>query len=120
MAGGKRASMREGPLSQLFKRTDVDEEPPREQSSRPPDEPQQRSSEAARDEQGLDYAQPRIPTPKERLSTAFGQDIPHDVMERPGSGRAPERQYRPRDEPSIPSASVAHKPVLRVVGVGGA
>jgi cell division protein FtsZ len=115
MAGGKRASMREGPLSQLFKRTDVEEDQPREQSSPPKDQPQQPAEDP-----GLDYAQPRIPTPKERLSTAFGHDIPHDVLERPGSGGAPARQYRPRDEPSIPAQSVVHKPVLRVVGVGGA
>src|SRR5437868_10500775 len=100
MAGGKRASMREGPLSQLFKRTDVDEEQqPREQSSRQPDEPQQRPEEQApAADRGLDYAQPRIPTPKERLSAAFAHDIPHDVMEPSGK-----REYRPRDEPQISS-----------------
>ena len=57
----------------------------------------------------------RIPSPKERLSAAFAQDIPHDVMERPGERRA---RYRPRDEPQISRAAV-HQPVLRVVGVGG-
>jgi cell division protein FtsZ len=118
MAGGKRASMREGPLSQLFKRTDVDEEHSREPSSRP-DEPQQPAAEPPKDapsDQGLDYAQPRIPSPKERLSAAFSHDIPHDVLERPRS----EPEYRPRDEPSLPRQSAVHKPVLRVVGVGGA
>ena len=37
MAGGKRASMREGPLSQLFKRTDIDDDaPPEEQQADKP------------------------------------------------------------------------------------
>jgi cell division protein FtsZ len=122
MAGGKRASMREGPLSQLFKRTDADAPPPEGEQPRPESEakPEQPQGEAAPDERGLDYAQPRIPSPKERLSAAFAHDIPHDVMERPKSGRTPERQYRPRDEPSIPAQPGVHQPVLRVVGVGGA
>jgi cell division protein FtsZ len=119
MAGGKRASMREGPLSQLFKRTDIDEAEAREQSSRPKEEPQQPPKEEPAANRELDYAEPRIPTPKERLSAAFSHDIPHDVLERP-RGEAPQRQYRPRDEPQIPSSSGVHRPVLRVVGVGGA
>jgi cell division protein FtsZ len=125
MAGSKRASMREGPLSQLFKRTDVDgpegEAPPPEQSQEPSRE--ERSREPERGEpadRGLDYAQPRIPTPKERLSAAFAQDIPHDILERPGKGRGAKREYRPRDEPKLSSQTTVHRPVLRVVGVGGA
>ncbi len=116
MAGGKRASMREGPLSQLFKRTDVDEAEPREESSRPADEPREPRREQPAAQRELDYAEPHIPSPKERLSAAFAQDIPHDIMERPGKGR---REYRPRDEPQI-SRPAVHQPVLRVVGVGGA
>jgi cell division protein FtsZ len=122
MAGGKRASMREGPLSQLFKRTDVDAPP--EEAAPPQPEPRQEEPprrEPPREEpaadRGLDYAQPRIPSPKERLSAAFSHDIPHNVMERPREGA--EREYRPRDEPQI-NRSIVHKPVLRVVGVGGA
>jgi cell division protein FtsZ len=113
--------MREGPLSQLFKRTDVEApsegEQPRPESEAQPEQPQR---EAAPDERGLDYAQPRIPSPKERLSAAFAHDIPHDVLERPKSDRMPERQYRPRDEPSVPAQNMVHQPQLRVVGVGGA
>jgi cell division protein FtsZ len=113
--------MREGPLSQLFKRTDTDEEHSREQSSRQADEPSHRPETAPRepsDDRGLDYAQPRIPSPKERLSAAFSHDIPHDVLERPRP--AAEREYRPRDVPPVAGPSIVHKPVLRVVGVGGA
>ena len=121
MAGGKRASMREGPLSQLFKRTDVDA--PAEQQGEAPAQPQpeERPREPERTEpadRGLDYAEPRIPSPKERLSAAFAHDIPHDVLERPSE--QPPREYRPRDEPQISARPTVHKPVLRVVGVGGA
>jgi cell division protein FtsZ len=117
MSGGKRASMREGPLSALFRRTDEDA-PPEQEQGQPPAPPAQ--------EQQLDYQQdrysqpaeeePQVPSPKERLSAAFAQDIPHNVMERSGE---PSREYRPRDEPRI-SRTAVHRPVLRVVGVGGA
>src|ERR687888_2432640 len=106
MAGGKRASMREGPLSALFKRTDV-ESPEEREDHRPdrrPAEGRERVEPERREEQPeaeLDYAQPRIPSPKERLSAAFSQDIPHDVLERPQGAREQTRQYRPRDEPVI-------------------
>ena len=119
MSGGKRASMREGPLAALFRRTDEDAPPEQEQAQgQPPAPPAQ--------EQQLDYQQdrysqpaedePQLPSPKERLSAAFAQDIPHNVMERSGE---PSREYRPRDEPRI-SRTAVHQPVLRVVGVGGA
>jgi cell division protein FtsZ len=120
---GKRASMREGPLAALFRRTDVEspEETDETRAAQPP------KPEAEEPQSGLDYAQQRIetdrdeqkrtvPSPKERLSAAFSHDIPHDVLERPG-GTA--REYRPRDEPRISRAKV-HQPVLRVTGVGGA
>ena len=102
MSGGKRASMREGPLAALFRRTD--EDAPQQQDDKQRERPQ------PADEQQLD-----LPSPKERLSAAFAQDIPHNVMERSGE---PPREYRPRDEPKI-SRNAVHQPVLRVVGVGG-
>ena len=115
MSSGKRASMREGPLAALFRRTDEDAPPEQGQPAAPP----------AQEQQPLDYQQDRysqpaeeehqVPSPKERLSAAFSQDIPHNVMERSGE---PPREYRPRDEPRI-SRTAVHRPVLRVVGVGG-
>ena len=107
MAGGKRASMREGPLAALFRRTD--EDAPGGAARRRAAALRQEPAPGARArEQRLDYAAaiatagPRSPTalpsPKERLSAAFSQDIPHDVLERPGE---PQREYRPRDEPQI-------------------
>ena len=117
MAGGKRASMREGPLAALFRRTDEDA-PSEPRAERPPEQPEPAPQER------LDYQQDRyaaeeperpVPTPKERLSAAFSQDIPHNVMERPADA---DREYRPRDEPVI-SRTAVHQPVLRVAGIGG-
>ncbi len=126
MAGGKRASMREGPLAALFRRTDEDA---------PADQDQDQGTEAAAEqkpqaepaaperEPRLDYEQDRYakepatqpPSAKERLTAAFSQDIPHNFMERPADAQ---REYRPRDEPVINSTQV-HRPVLRVAGIGG-
>ncbi len=124
---GKRASMREGPLAALFRRTD--EESPEEQredqaaasrrSEPEPREPEPRESRLDYAQQSIEPApeQPhRLPSPKERLSAAFAHDIPHDVLERPAGTQ---REYRPRDEPRI-SRTQVHQPVLRVAGVGGA
>jgi len=91
--------MREGPLSQLFKRTDVDTPPgeaaPQESEPRREERPRAEPprEEPAADERGLDYAQPRIPSPKERLSAAFSHDIPHDVLERPRESRENQRPW---------------------------
>ncbi len=124
MAGNKRASMREGPLAALFRRTDEDA------SAEPQRRPDEQADPAAAptpeprldDEQGrygrepaLEQEQKQLPSPKERLSAAFSQDIPHNLMERPADAR---REYRPRDEPVI-SRTAVHQPVLRVVGIGG-
>jgi cell division protein FtsZ len=116
---GKRASMREGPLAALFRRTD-EESPEELREDRPQQRPEPESQQPPPEPQ-LDYAQQpiespeqpqRVPTPKERLSAAFAHDIPHDVLERP---RGTDREYRPRDEPRISRTAV-----LRVAGVGGA
>ena len=123
MAGGKRASMREGPLAALFRRTD--EDAPAQPETKPEQRPEPAPEQAPEREPRLDYEQDRdstepeaaqpVPSAKERLSAAFSQDIPHNLMERPGE---PQREYRPRDEPVVNRAQV-HQPVLRVVGIGG-
>ena len=126
---GKRASMREGPLAALFRRTDEEspEERDADQQAGPRAEEDSRVREPEpRESPRPDYAQQsiepapeqpnRVPSPKERLSAAFAHDIPHDVLERP---TGTQREYRPRDEPRISRAQV-HQPVLRVAGVGGA
>jgi cell division protein FtsZ len=99
MATGKRASMREGPLADLFRKTEEAAPAPR------PEPPRE---------------EPRVPSPQERLRHAFSADIPDDIMERPVE-REPEfhepevRSWAPAEsEPAFAGA-----PVLRVVGVGG-
>src|SRR4051794_25171828 len=190
MASGKRASMREGPLAALFRRTDEDgaraapaespaereaptapAAPPERASAAPPPataagqqerrapepapqqrppEPQRRAPEARPAQQEpedreppphpretgyphpslgatpapVEFDEPRLPTPQERLRHAFGTDIPDDILQRPAD--------EPYDEPA-PDLRVASdeptpwgearpvgQPVLRVVGVGGA
>jgi cell division protein FtsZ len=113
MSSGKRASMREGPLAALFRRTDEDSNEEREEQR--PEQPEQRQLDYQQDRYAAEEPESPVPSPKERLSAAFSQDIPHNVMERPAQDS---REYRPRDEPKISRVAV-HQPVLRVVGVGG-
>ncbi len=106
MARDKRASMREGPLAALFRRTDQDgpDGIPEQGQDRLPDPSREPTAQ-------------QVPSPKERLTAAFAQDIPADVLERPDG----QREHRPRDEPAPASrSSMIHPPLLRVVGVGGA
>ncbi len=117
MPTGKRASMREGPLAALFRKTADDAEPtpasgepPRapepsapetapeaaapEPPAAPPLEPERRAvphpslSAPSKPEPPEER---RIPTPQERLRHAFSSDIPENVLERPaGRARVPE------------------------------
>jgi cell division protein FtsZ len=118
MANPKRASMREGPLAALFRKTEDLEKDPAEQS--PPldaatphaggqapagaSEPaaEAMSSPSAGVEQqrdasvphpsldpGLDEGSSRVPTPQERLRHAFSSEIPDDVMDTPVRESAP-------------------------------
>ena len=119
MASHKRASMREGPLAQLFRKTDQPEteepkaepapaapmgahpEPPAEPAYTPP--PARPEPEAER----------HVPSPQERLRAAFSSDIPENVMHPPVRdpyARGPEPYGQP---------APTGQPVLRVVGVGG-
>jgi cell division protein FtsZ len=115
MASGKRASMREGPLAALFRKTETEGLPPAAEdppaapprAAAPADEPPpvapRREEPPAR----------RAPTPQERLRQAFSSDIPDNMM-------AP-----PHEEWASPASSAfgmvePGTPQLRVVGVGGA
>jgi cell division protein FtsZ len=134
MTNPKRASMREGPLAALFRKTDEDSE--EESSDRseigqpPPEHPR---------ETGLPHpalntsAEPReepqeppvqVPTPRERLRHAFSSEIPENAI-----GRHPARpvmdeyaREHPTDRRSTGTSTpgVVEQPVIRVVGVGGA
>src|SRR3954449_6604423 len=91
MGSGKRASMREGPLAALFRRTETEgvseDHPPA----------------------------PRTPSPEERLRQAFSaDDVPGDMMApaEPPPAAAADYQWSSAPEPE------GH-PTLRVIGVGG-
>ena len=149
MASGKRASMREGPLAALFRRTEEEglekegerrpekpegeerrERAPEASSERPP-EP---ATAAARDREGAGEAaaeaeetaeRSSVPSPRERLRHAFSADIPENVLdagaatEAPTAPDLPDAYARPGGEVYGQPASVG-APVIRVVGVGGA
>src|SRR5437868_4025439 len=136
MASGKRASMREGPLAALFRRTDEEETPATEAPSAaaepaaPPARETPRAAEAPPTQPAptappppVEIEEPRLPTPQERLRHAFSSDIPDDILERPADEPyedAPEPRAA-TDEPSPwGQAKPVGQPVLRVVGVGGA
>ena len=133
MATGKRASMREGPLADLFRKTDEQEarseaeqkpeaeprpeQPPREEPRRE-EVPREPSTEAGRRAEETDWRAEtgRIPTPEERLKSVFSSDIPENIMER---ARKPEPVPEPEPRRMQRRGAIT-EPVLRVVGVGGA
>src|SRR5450755_1348146 len=117
MTNAKRASMREGPLADLFRKTGddaspADEKPRQEAQPDPePESPAAKSRPSAAVEPEPDrrshpslhssapepeVEEPRIPSPQERLRHAFSSDIPENVLERP-AGRA----RRPAPEPEV-------------------
>jgi cell division protein FtsZ len=135
--------MREGPLAALFRRTDEPE--PDATDAREPEaaaRPTPAQSVApATPAGGAGYAQPetRIPTPQERLRHAFSADIPESLMDRPAAAPSAPPQTappppplpptrvadedafaRPETRPGFGVAKAVGRPVLRVVGVGGA
>ncbi len=130
MDNAKRASMREGPLAQLFRKTE-DEGAPQEEPKREERKPEPRP-EPPRQERRREPAAPPTPstpagsryegtpTPEQRLRTVFSSDIPENIMEREVAPVIP----APDPEPTVPAWSVnqseTRQPVLRVIGVGGA
>jgi cell division protein FtsZ len=147
MPTGKRASMREGPLAALFRKTAEDTAPGTEETEpqRHEREPEARAvqpearapePERVREPEPPRAAEPQaqreplderhIPSPQERLRHAFSSDIPENLLDRPreraAGSRPPVDVYaRPERvaEAFAPPPSVGH-PVIRVVGVGGA
>jgi cell division protein FtsZ len=113
MGSGKRASMREGPLAALFRKTETDGlQPPAEAPAREAAEP---APEPAPQEQPAAEAsapERRVPSPQERLRHAFSSDLPENIMS-PPPPTAPGTYYPPAPE-------TVGVPQLRVVGVGGA
>ncbi len=132
MPTGKRASMREGPLASLFRKTAEDTKRSEEPAAAPPppapERPRKRATApaapppaAAREE-----VEAHVPSPQERLRHAFSSDIPHSLLDPPTrrASEAPAQDVYARPERAgellAPPEPILGKPVLRVVGVGGA
>ena len=136
MDRGKRASMREGPLSALFRSTaELDEQQP----EAPPAKAKKPRAEAAQVEPPRAQAPPveappRVEPPRpaprvvepepevrqprryeQRLRDVFSSDIPENIMDREARPVYGHHEPRPVSTPQ----SVTH-PILKVVGVGGA
>jgi cell division protein FtsZ len=145
MATGKRASMREGPLAALFRKTEEDgiepqappapAAPPRAEHGGPLT-PAAREREYPHPSLGADAPrepapEPQVPTPQERLRHAFSSELPDDVLAPPrrepaplpvaGPGSATNPFASVLDEPRRgPAPGEVTHPTIRVVGVGGA
>ncbi|MEJ7894610.1 MAG: cell division protein FtsZ [Solirubrobacteraceae bacterium] len=99
--------MREGPLAQLFRKTD---------------EPEGQAEPAAAAPMGAHPAgssampppERKAPTPQDRLRSAFSSDIPDNVMSPPSRD-----SYGRVQDAYVPAPAQVGMPVLRVVGVGG-
>jgi len=147
MANAKRASMREGPLAALFRKTDSPEQeqpgnagPPARQDSALPRQDSALPHPAlgappdtlATHEPSAHEA--RVPSPQERLRNAFSSDIPESLMERPErlpevaqspiqtaswAGAHPLHDYPDEQPTHARVAAQAGQPIIRVVGVGG-
>jgi cell division protein FtsZ len=112
MDRGKRASMREGPLSALFRSTEeLDREVREERKAAAPPPPPPPPP--------VEIEEPRpVRSYEDRLRTVFSSDIPDNIMERgarPAYGRE-----EPRPRPAVSTPQHLQQPVLKVVGVGGA
>jgi cell division protein FtsZ len=110
MGSGKRASMREGPLAALFRKTETEGLEPRraEDPAAPSPAPEPELPPRA------------TPTPQERLRNAFSSDVPGDMMAPP---EEPARDVPPPSAADYQWSSAredtVRQPQLRVVGVGG-
>jgi cell division protein FtsZ len=147
MANTKRASMREGPLAALFRKTEdpnatdeplVEDEqlaalevPPTEASSDEPEKPLAKKRERGMPHPALnapaetEQEETRaVPTPQERLRHVFSSEIPENASDRTIPPAA--MDVYARSEMGSPLHSSSSKsdpvlqPVLRVIGVGGA
>jgi cell division protein FtsZ len=145
MASGKRASMREGPLAALFRRTDEEEggpeegrrgEEPREAAKR--EQRQGEGHKPARAGEGARSRQDReadLRAQHEERSAVHARPERRAPEPEPPELPTPEERLRnvfspdipenileraPRFEPSFSTVTATHTPMLRVVGVGGA
>ena len=130
MPNGKRASMREGPLAALFRKTSEELSEEEEKGGRPPRAAPGDDRTAPRTQQQRapsPESESQVPTPQERLRHAFATDIPQDLMDKErGSPKEVDAFARPQRPTSVYSSPgpgperFTGKPVIRVVGVDGA
>src|SRR6202453_4203635 len=140
MANPKRASMREGPLAALFRKTEGEDgeaaggtetelaSAPEAATPAAAATPHPRESglphpalKASSDTSTQDARADSVPTPRERLRHAFSSEIPENVMDRPAARAVMDDCSRehPASAPMGTTGAVG-QPVIRVVGVGGA
>jgi cell division protein FtsZ len=144
MSRRKRASMREGPLSDLFRSTSDDAplDPPEAQTAPPAEPARDEGPSSSRDDAagegpsslppaadasaaGAEQGQePAIPesreSPPERLKRVFEEPVKREhASSEPVMPEAP-RYGREEPEYEPPGSGQPHQPVIRVVGVGGA
>jgi cell division protein FtsZ len=123
----QRASMREGPLADLFRKTEGGADGG---GGRGADAPAPASAKGTHAEAAAVPEQTTtVPSPQERLRGMFSSEIPENILESPKSGSArgseaarerPQMHVAEREEPrSWGSAEPVVHPVIRVVGVGG-
>jgi cell division protein FtsZ len=125
MPTGKRASMREGPLAALFRKTTESIREPEQPEAEPPPPASSAAapaSPAPPTAPAEPTTEPRPPSPQERLRHAFASDIPASLLDRPqtpahGGARA---QTEDRFAEQLTQPASVGSPVIRVVGVGGA
>ena len=121
MDSGKRASMREGPLAALFRKTETEGLP--EKKATPEPKAPEPAVEApapveAQAPPAVEETERRVPTPQERLRHAFSSDLPDNLMAPPRPSPAPAHPVRSEPAPFSAPSQIGI-PVLRVVGVGG-
>jgi cell division protein FtsZ len=98
MASGKRASMREGPLAQLFRKTEEDDtqrEEPRREESKPPSEP--RTGRQLPEDGPSPQATRQVPEPQAQEQHAEERNFEQRATE--AARRAEERARRREEEP---------------------
>src|SRR4051794_32134941 len=109
MESRKRASMREGPLAALFRRTEEEETESRDKPAAPPEEKPQAQEPPAPEPQQPEPHEPEpeedkgptVPAPRDRLRHVFSSEIPENMLERPGQSAAPERPIAPPQAPVV-------------------
>src|SRR5947209_10134298 len=125
MPTGKRASMREGPLAALFRKTTEDAPGSGKKPARREEVPPAKTPAGGKSEPAPEPAAAEIPTPQERLRQAFSADIPQSLLDPPTRQQTDAAAIDPFVRPQRPpeptvGAPGFGRPVIRVVGVGGA